>query len=115
MGIEDCIFCKIASGEISAEKIYEDETVVAFDDIHPQAPTHFLVIPRKHIASLDEASAPDGPVISKMMLVAAELAREKGIAKSGYRQIINCGKEGGQVVYHLHLHILGGRRMSSMG
>jgi histidine triad (HIT) family protein len=103
----DCIFCKIAAGEIPAKKCYEDELVVAFHDIHPLRPTHMLVIPRKHIASLAHVSAEDEPVLGRMLSVAQKLAAENG-SSDGFRCIINTGRVGGQEVPHLHLHILGG-------
>jgi histidine triad (HIT) family protein len=115
MGESDCIFCKIARGEIPSKKIYEDDDVVAFDDIHPAAPVHFLVIPRKHLETLDDVTTADHELLGKMLTTAARIAREKGVSEAGYRQIINCRKAAGQVVFHLHLHILGGRDMRMMG
>jgi histidine triad (HIT) family protein len=115
MSESDCIFCKIARGEIPAKKIYEDDDVVAFDDISPAAPVHFLVIPRRHIETLDDVTSPDQPLLGKMLATASRLAREKGVGDAGYRQVINCRKAAGQVVFHLHLHILGGRDMRLMG
>jgi histidine triad (HIT) family protein len=115
MSDTDCIFCKIARGEIPAKKLYEDEDVIAFDDIRPAAPVHFLVIPRRHLATLDDIGAADAPLLGKMLVTAARLAREKGVSEAGYRQVINCRKAAGQVVYHLHLHILGGRDLGYMG
>jgi histidine triad (HIT) family protein len=111
----DCIFCKIAQGEIPARVIHEDELVVAFDDINPAAPVHFLVIPREHVATLDDIVEGHAPLLGHMLWTAARLAREKGVAAEGYRQVINCREAGGQVVPHLHLHILGGRPMRRMG
>ena len=104
----DCIFCRIVRGEASARKVYEDDLVVAFDDIHPQAPTHVLVIPRKHIVGLKEAAAEDAPLLGHCQLVAARIARERGI-EDGYRTVYNVGRKAGQSVFHLHLHLLGGR------
>lgn len=112
---QDCIFCKIARGEIPAEKLLETDELVAFNDINPQAPVHFLVIPKKHIPTLDDLQPEDTALIGKMLYHAASIAREKGLADDGYRQIINCREAGGQIVYHLHLHIMGGRRMNRMG
>ena len=112
---QDCIFCKIASGEIPAEKLLETDEVVAFKDINPQAPVHFLVIPKQHIPTLDDLKIDDIAIVGKMLFHAAEIARELGVADEGYRQIINCRESGGQVVYHLHLHIMGGRPMNRMG
>jgi histidine triad (HIT) family protein len=106
-GMGDCIFCKIASGEIPARKCFEDDLVVAFHDIHPLRPTHILVIPRKHIASLAHVEAQDEPVLGRMLSIAQKLAAENG-SSDGFRCIINTGRVGGQEVPHLHLHILGG-------
>jgi histidine triad (HIT) family protein len=112
---QDCIFCKIASGEIPAQKLLETEDLVAFEDINPQAPVHFLVIPKKHIPTLDDVTQEDTNLVGQMLYHAANIAREKGIAADGYRQIINCRQFGGQIVFHLHLHIMGGRPMNRMG
>ena len=111
----DCIFCKIAGGDIPASKIFENDRIVAFDDIHPQAPVHFLVIPKKHIPTMDDLTADDRAVLGDMMFYASEIARQKGVGETGYRQVINCKDDGGQEVSHLHLHILGGRSMGKMG
>ena len=108
----DCIFCKIIAGEIPAEFLYQDDEVVAFHDIHPAAPTHVLIIPKKHVESLARLSEAETPLIGRMVNVANKLARDGGIAESGYRVVINSGREGGQVVPHLHMHLLGGRQMS---
>ena len=108
----DCIFCRIIAGEIPADYLYQDEEVVAFRDINPLTPTHLLVIPRKHIPSLVEMSEEDGSVIGQMTMVANQLAKEQGIADRGYRLVVNCGPEGGQLVPHLHMHVLGGRELS---
>jgi histidine triad (HIT) family protein len=105
--MSECIFCKIAAGEIPAKKVYEDDLVFAFHDIHPLRPTHMLVIPKKHIASLAQVSAADEPVLGRILSVAQKLAAENGSA-DGFRCIINTGRVGGQEVPHLHLHILGG-------
>jgi histidine triad (HIT) family protein len=107
----DTIFGKIARGEIPADLIYEDEDVLAFRDISPQAPTHLLVIPRKPIPTLNDAGPADAQLIGKLFLTAARVAKEAGIAQSGYRAVINCNAAGGQTVYHLHVHVLGGRPM----
>ena len=113
--MSDCIFCKILSGEIPSTRVYEDEDILGFEDIHPVAPVHILLIPREHLTSLDEADDSHGPLLGRIMLVAAKLAREKGIAKSGYRVLTNCNADGGQEVFHLHFHLLGGRRMRTLG
>jgi histidine triad (HIT) family protein len=106
----DCIFCKIAAGTIPSKKVREDEFLLAFHDIDPKAPTHILVIPKKHVASLDHAQAGDQALLGKLLLAAADIAREQGLGR-GYRVVISTGPEGGQTVDHLHLHILGGRQL----
>lgn len=115
MSETDCIFCKIASGEVPATKIFEDDDLVAFEDIKPAAPVHFLVIPKRHVSTLNDLEEESSSLLGKMMLAAVRLAKMKGVDESGFRQVINCNPEGGQVVYHLHLHILGGRQMGPMG
>lgn len=105
--MSDCIFCKIAAGEIPAKKLYEDEHVVAFHDINPQAPVHFLVIPKLHVEGMFALQAEHEAVIGRAMVVASQLAREQGL-NEGFRTIVNTGKVGGQEVYHLHIHVLGG-------
>jgi histidine triad (HIT) family protein len=105
---ENCIFCKIVRGEIPSRKIYEDEDVLAFHDICPAAPVHFLIIPKRHIESLAAVSVSDQAVLGKMMIKAAELAKAQGL-DDGFRTIINTGQVGCQEVYHLHMHVLGGR------
>lgn len=105
--MSDCIFCRIARGEIPSKKIYEDEDIFAFHDIQPQAPVHFMVIPKQHIASLNEADMSHQAVLGKLLAKAGELARSQGLA-DGFRTIINTGRIGRQEVYHLHVHILGG-------
>lgn len=106
----DCIFCKIAAGVIPSKKVWEDDAVYAFHDIEPKAPTHILVIPKKHVASLEHAEADDAALLGRLLLAAAAIAREHGLGK-GYRVVISTGPEGGQTVDHLHLHLLGGRQM----
>lgn len=105
--MSDCIFCRIARGEIPSKKIFEDEDIFAFHDIHPQAPVHFMIIPKQHIASLGEADMSHQAVLGKLMAKAGELARSQGLT-DGFRTIINTGRIGRQEVYHLHVHILGG-------
>ena len=112
---DDCIFCKIIAGEMGNPPLYQDDDVTVFRDINPQAPTHILIVPNKHMASVNEASAEDQAVLGKMMLKAATLAQDEGVAESGYRLIINNGAEAGQVVFHLHMHLMGGRRMRGLG
>ena len=111
----DCIFCQIVAGKIPSEILYRDEAVIAFRDIHPAAPTHLLIIPKKHIPSVAQLSQDDLPLIGHMVDVANQLAKEEGVSGNGYRLVINCGKDAGQVVPHLHLHLLGSRRLSRMG
>jgi histidine triad (HIT) family protein len=106
----DCIFCRIVAGEIPSKKVKEDEHILAFHDVHPQAPAHILVIPKKHIASLAQAGGGDHAVLGHLLVKAAEIAREQELSK-GYRVVISTGPEGGQTVDHLHLHVLGGRQM----
>ncbi len=108
----DCLFCKIASGEIPATLVYEDEQVVAFHDIEPQAPQHLLIIPRRHIRTTLDLTAQDESLVGHIYRVAAKLARQFGIADDGFRLVNNCNEAGGQVVWHLHFHLLGGRRMT---
>jgi histidine triad (HIT) family protein len=106
----DCLFCKIAAKQIPAKIVYEDPEVFAFEDIGPQAPTHLLICPRKHIASLQDASAEDAAMLGRIQLVATKLAADRNL-KDGFRTVINTGEHGGQSVQHLHLHLLGGRSM----
>ena len=108
----DCIFCKIVAGEIPSDVLYQDEKVVAFRDISPLAPAHLLIIPRKHISSLADLSEAEASLVGDMVNVANQLAKQEGIAESGYRLVINCGKQGGQLVPHLHIHLLGGRQLT---
>lgn len=111
--MSDCIFCRIIKGEIPSTKVYEDDEILAFKDIHPQAQVHFLIIPKKHLASLADAALEDVPVLGRMLELAPRLARELG-AGEGFRTIINTGRHGGQEVYHLHMHVLGGQQMPAM-
>lgn len=106
---QECIFCAIVSGKVKSQIAYEDEDVVAFHDINPQAPVHILVIPRKHIASLNETSEDDLQLLGKLLLVARNIAKEKGISEDGYRIVLNTNRGAGQSVFHIHLHLLGGR------
>ena len=107
---ENCLFCKIVNGEIPSSKVYEDETCVAFNDISPQAPTHILIVPREHFDSLDKAENGHREALGHLLLTAAGIAREKGFAEDGYRVVINTNADGGQTVFHLHVHLLGGRQ-----
>ncbi len=107
----DCLFCKIISGEIPSKKVYEDEQVYAFYDIAPMAPVHVLIVPKVHIASVNEVTSENSAVIAHIYEVAAKLAKELGIAENGYRVITNCGADAGQTVFHLHFHLLGGKKL----
>ncbi len=107
----DCIFCKIINGEIPAKIIYQDEQVIAFDDLYPQAPIHKLIVPRKHIATLNDINLKDKELLGHMLYVSKQLAKQLSIAKNGYRTLLNCNIDGGQAVFHIHLHLLGGRKM----
>ncbi len=110
--MSDCLFCKIASGEIPAEKVFEDDEVLAFNDINPKAPTHVLIIPRKHIATTNDIAPEDEAVVGKLLTTGAMIAKERGIDASGYRSVMNCNADSGQLVFHIHLHVLGGRSFS---
>lgn len=107
----DCLFCRMIRGEIPTKKVYEDEETFVFEDIKPQAPTHVLIVPKKHIGGLREAKAEDASVLGKLHLVAAQIARDRKI-ENGYRTVFNVGPGAGQSVFHLHLHLLGGRPLS---
>jgi histidine triad (HIT) family protein len=109
--MSDCLFCKMVSGEIEPDVVYEDDEVMAFRDISPQAPTHVLVIPKQHIATLNDLDPDNAAVIGKMAFVATQLAKQEGFSEQGYRTVMNCNADGGQAVYHIHLHLLGGRLM----
>ena len=110
--MEDCIFCKILRKEIPAAVVYENENVLAFKDISPQAPVHFLVIPKKHISTINDIQETDANLIGEMYLAAKVVAKDLGIADEGYRAVMNCNAGAGQTVFHIHLHVLGGRSMS---
>ena len=105
----DCLFCKILAGEIPADLVYESETAVAFRDINPQAPTHVLVIPRKHISTINDIEQDDQAIVGSLYTAAREIAADAGIADEGYRAVMNCNEGAGQSVFHIHLHVLGGR------
>jgi len=111
---QDCIFCKIVSGEIPAPRVYEDDDVIAFNDISPVAPVHVLVIPRKHIASVNEVTLQDSTLLGHLFTAAQQIARDRNIADTGYRVITNAGPDAGQAVFHLHLHVLGGKPLGHM-
>ena len=107
----DCLFCGIVEGKIPAKKVYEDAQAVAFEDINPQAPTHLLVIPRRHVATLNDLAPEDEGLVGHLVAVASKLAKERGHAEHGYRTVLNCNRDAGQTVFHIHLHLLGGRPM----
>lgn len=109
--MSDCLFCKMVSGEIKPDVVYEDAEVLAFRDLHPQAPTHVLVVPKLHISTLNDVQPEQAPLIGKLFLAAQQVAQKEGIAERGYRAVINCNREAGQSVFHIHLHVLGGRGM----
>jgi histidine triad (HIT) family protein len=110
----DCIFCKIIAGSIPSKKIYEDKHILAFHDIQPLAAVHALIIPKKHIATMNDVENDDWSLIGDIHRVAQLIARELSVAESGYRLVNNCGKEGGQVVYHIHYHLLGGEQLEPL-
>jgi histidine triad (HIT) family protein len=107
--MEDCIFCRIASGQVPAALVYQDDDCAALRDLNPQAPTHVLIVPRRHIATLNDLTTEDDGLAGRMVLVAAQIARDEGVAEDGYRLVWNCNAGAGQSVFHLHLHLLGGR------
>lgn len=111
--MEGCIFCKIAAGEIPSRKVYETPSVLAFDDIHPMAPVHVIIIPKRHIATLMDVDAEEMADVQAMMAAAQEVAQIKKVDQPGFRVVINCNKEGGQVVFHLHMHLLGGLKLKN--
>ncbi len=110
--MEDCIFCKIIRGEIPSSKVYEDDLVLAFDDIHPLAPIHVIIIPKIHLPTLMDVSSAHSPLLETLLKAIQEVARIKGIDKRGFRTVVNTNSEGGQVIFHLHAHVLGGRQLS---
>jgi histidine triad (HIT) family protein len=109
--MSDCLFCKMVSGEIKPDMVHADTDLIAFRDIHPQAPTHVLIVPRKHIASLDTARPEDAELLGKLLLAAQKIAHQEGIAASGYRTVNNCNADAGQTVFHIHVHLLGGKKL----
>ena len=110
--MNNCLFCNIIAGEIPSDKVYENEHVFAFRDIDPKAPTHILIVPREHIATTNDLDESHKSIVGEIVLTAKQLADDEGIAESGYRTVFNCNKDGGQAVYHIHLHLLGGRQMN---
>ncbi len=109
--VTDCLFCKIVDKRISANIVHEDERVLAFRDIHPQAPVHLLVIPKNHVDTVNDLVEADAELVGHMLLTAQRLARDEGVAESGFRLVMNCNNDGGQTIYHIHMHVLGGRGM----
>lgn len=112
MANEDCLFCKILSGDIPADVIYESDTAIAFRDINPKAPTHVLIIPRRHISTINDIGEDDQEVVGSLYLAAKAIAAEEGFADEGYRAVMNCNAGAGQTVFHIHLHLLGGRQLT---
>lgn len=110
--MSDCLFCKILDGEIPCDKVFENDEVIAFRDVNPQAPTHILIIPRKHISTVNDLTVDDKNIVAEMILSAQMVAKQEGIEESGYRLVMNCNEGAGQTVFHIHLHILGGRGMN---
>lgn len=109
--MSNCIFCKIISGEIPAKKVFENDNIIAFNDINPEAPVHILIIPKKHIASVNDITEQDINIIGEIFLAAKEIAKSQGVSEDGYRVVTNCGEKAGQSVQHLHYHLLGGRNL----
>jgi len=112
MSGQDCLFCRIVDGEIPADIIYESELALAFRDINPQAPTHVLIIPRRHISTINDLNTGDEELVGSLYLAAKEIAQQEGLADDGYRVVMNCGEGAGQSVFHIHLHLLGGRSLN---
>lgn len=112
MADNECLFCKIVSGDLSSDKVFEDDLAVAFRDINPQAPAHVLIIPREHLDSLNDAAPGDEALLGHLLRLSSKIANQLGIAESGFRTVINTGEDGGQSVGHLHLHLIGGRHMT---
>ena len=110
--MDSCLFCKIIAGDIPSKTIYENDYVMAFDDIEPQAPVHVLIIPKKHITTLNEINENDQDLLGELLLAAKKIAKNEGIDTSGYRTVFNCNSDGGQTVFHIHMHLLGGRQMA---
>ena len=112
MSEQDCLFCKILNGDIPADIVYESDSAIAFRDISPQAPTHVLIIPRKHIATINDLGEDDQEIVGSLYLAAKDIARAEGLSDEGYRAVMNCNEGAGQSVFHIHLHVLGGRALS---
>jgi histidine triad (HIT) family protein len=114
-GMQSCLFCNMAAGRTEASKLHDDDLVFAVRDIHPRAPVHFMVIAKEHIPGVPDIGEEHSALLARMVMVANQLAKTEGIAKRGYRLTFNCGEDGGQIIYHLHLHVLGGRRLGAEG
>ena len=112
MAGDSCIFCKIASGDVKADIVYEDNDIIAFDDINPRAPVHVVIIPKRHIGMVSDLKEKDAGEFGRLTIAANEIAQKKGVASSGYRLVTNCGKDAGQEVAHIHIHLLGGRKFT---
>ncbi|MFT6520014.1 MAG: histidine triad (HIT) family protein [Candidatus Azotimanducaceae bacterium] len=112
---QDCLFCKITNKDIPADIVFEDEFVIAFRDISPQAPAHLLIVPRRHITTLNDVATDDQALLGHMILTASRLAEQEMLSAPGYRLIMNCNQDGGQTVFHIHLHLLGGRQLTHFG
>ena len=112
--MSDCIFCRIAAGEIPATVVYQDDEILVFEDINPKAPVHLLLIPKQHMATLNDAGPDHALLLGRLALKAAELARDRGVSETGYRVLVNCNPDAGQEVFHLHMHLIGGRRLGPM-
>ena len=110
--MNECLFCKMVSGVIPCDKVHENENVLAFRDIDPKAPTHILIIPKKHITTLNEINKSDQDLLGELLLTAKKIAKDEGINTSGYRTVFNCNSDGGQTIFHIHMHLLGGRPMA---
>jgi histidine triad (HIT) family protein len=106
----DCLFCKICDGQLPSKRVFEDDLAIAFEDANPQAPTHVLVVPRRHIATLNDLGPSDRELVGHLVAIATRIAKDRGLAENGYRTLFNCNREAGQTVFHVHLHLLGGRK-----
>ena len=110
--VDSCLFCNIAQGKASSEVVFQNDRIIAFRDINPQAPVHILIIPRKHISTINDITPEDKDVLGEIFIVAKKLAKSENLSEGGYRLVFNCNQDGGQAVYHIHLHLLGGRKMN---
>ncbi len=112
---QDCLFCKIVAGDIPSDRVFEDDQVIAFKDINPQAPVHTLIVPRQHISTTNDLTEENAALLGHMILTAKNIADENDLSEPGYRLIMNCNEQGGQTVYHIHLHVMGGRQLRGLG